>query len=367
MLQAPRLAFIISTLDTGGAEIQLLNTLNALPRGLDVKVFVLRDRLELAAKLDNPDVRLEVVGLRARWDARAWRRLARGLREFRPDVIHSHMLLSNWAARALAPVCGLPRVVNHEHGLSTWKGAFLNGVDRFSQSLADKVVVVSRASMQARILNAGLDERRVVVMPNAIDWQRLSKIRRAPGNRRTWGIAARLTDIKRIDVALELLARSQTAGFDGQLLIAGDGPLRGELEALAARLGVAEATQFLGRVEDMASFYSQVDVVLLTSSSEDCPMTLLEALAAGRFVAATPVGGVPELLEGLRDTTLIDVEHLDATAARLSDVPAGFDSPENRSAAERFDIARYVRALFDVYQLPYPSAPTDRSGPAPLA
>ncbi len=335
----------------GGAEVQLVNTLNALPDGVDAVVYVLRDQLALLDKLTASRVRIEVIGLSARWDLRGWLRLARELRDFRPEVIHSHMLLSNWAARALAPLCGRPRVVNQEHGLSKWKGFVVNRVDRFTQQLADRIIVVSRASRATRIADAGLDPKRVTVLPNAIEWGRFSRVRRVPDDHAgpTWGIAARLTWVKRIDMAMELLALSRKNGQNPRLLIAGDGPDRRKLEAAAERLGVADAVTFLGRVSDMPSFYEKVDMVVLTSSSEDCPMTVLEALAAGRFVASTPVGGVPELIEGLTDVELIDEDDLATSAEKLGKVPAGFDSPENRAAAERFDVKKHLQELYEIY------------------
>ncbi|HMR75045.1 MAG TPA: glycosyltransferase [Polyangiaceae bacterium] len=349
--QRPRLAYIISTLDAGGAEAQLVNTVNALPDDVDAVVFVLRDQLALLQKLENARVRIEVIGLRARWDLLGWIRLARELRSFRPRVIHSHMLLSNWAARAMAPLCGRPRVINHEHGLSKWKGLFVNRVDRATQSLADRILVVSRASRATRIADAGLDPNRVTVLPNAIDWTRFSQVRREPDEfpGTTWGIAARLTWVKRIDLAMELLGLCLANGDNVRLLIAGDGPDRAKLKAAAVRLGVDHAVRFLGHVHDMASFYKRVDMVMLTSSSEDCPMAVLESLATGRFLATTPVGGVPELIRGLHDVQVIDEHDLPATAKALARVPKGFDSSANRAAAERFDVNAHVRQLLDIY------------------
>jgi glycosyltransferase involved in cell wall biosynthesis len=347
-----KVAYIISTLDVGGAEQQLVNLLNALPEHIEPVVFVLRDQLSLKGRLTNPRVRLEIIGLRKRWDAPRWLRLARALRRERPSVIHSHMLLSNFAARAMSQLCTPNVVVNHEHGLSGWKGSILNSLDYLSQPLADVVVVVSEASRQVRLSRARLDPQRLVVLPNAIDWHALSEVPPAssdfPGA--TWGVAARLSPIKRVELAIELLARARRLGFENRLLIAGDGPERSKLEERAAALGVSGSVVFLGFVPDMVGFYERIDALLLTSSSEDCPMTVLEALAAGRFVAATAVGGVPELLREASHAHLIsDASGLDEAARILGSLKAGFLSLENREYAKKFDLGRYIERLLTLY------------------
>lgn len=348
-----RVCYVIGTLDTGGAERQLITLVNALPSHVEPFVFVLRPQLALRAQLTNPRARVCVVGLRSKLDVAGWAKLARELRRARPDVLHSHMLLSNLATRAFRSASRTRLLINHEHGLSLWKSGPLNLVDRLSHRMADRIIVVSNASRDSRLARERLDPTRLVVVPNAIDWEHWNSM--APVNNTqsqpTWGIAARLVPIKRIHLAIELLHKVHSKnGAKPQLLIAGEGPERQRLENLVGVLDLWHAVTFLGHVEDMASFYKGLDVVLLTSQLEDCPLAIIEGLACGRFIVATRVGGVPELLPADTDSFIIDNESFLSDASNvLSNVPAGFNSQRNRAYARRFDVRDHVRRILEIY------------------
>lgn len=350
MSEPVRIAYIIGSLAVGGAEQQLVNLVNALPENVEPVLFVLRDHMALVPRITHPRARIELIGIRARWDVPRWLRLGRELSRLRPAVVHSHMTLSNFAARALS---GKARVINHEHGLAVGKGWVFRAVDGGSQRLADRIVVVSQASRDLRIKNMRLDPARVTVLPNAIDYPLYRSVKPAPSDRpaSVWGIASRLHWVKRIELAIDLVAIAKRRGLEHRLLIAGDGDERTKLEHHAKAKDVLDRVEFLGEVTDMAGFYAKIDVLLLMSSSEDCPVSVIEALAAGKFVAATAVGGIPELLEGRNGLSISDVSNLDAVVDRLASIPPGYDSPENRAAAARFDLAEYVKELLRLYEI----------------
>ena len=111
------------------------------------------------------------------------------------------------------------------------------------------------------------------------------------------GIVARLVPIKRhedfIAASALLAARIPEARF----LVIGDGERRTELEVLVRQKGLGERVRFLGWRHDLDRIYADLDVVVLTSANEGSPVSLIEAMAAGRPVVATEVGGVPDLVE----------------------------------------------------------------------
>ena len=86
---------------------------------------------------------------------------------------------------------------------------------------------------------------------------------------------------------------------DAGFLLAGEGPLKNSLEGLAAEIGIASRTSFLGRVEDIATLLSASDICVLSSKAEGFSNSILEYMAAGRPVVATDVGGAREaIVEG---------------------------------------------------------------------
>ena len=346
-----RIAFVISGLGRGGAERQLVNFVNALPDNVEVDLFVLRDDLELANELHHPQVTLHAIGLRSRADVLGWAKLASALRASHADVVHSHMLLANLATRCLKEISGHPILINHEHGLSLWKHPLLRSFDRASHGLADWVLTVSEASRQHRLQREGLHPAKVEVLPNALAWEEWQAVQPAPSApAATWGLAARLIPLKRVDLALRLLRVAKEMGSKARLRIAGDGPERQALEQLTARLELTREIEFLGAQANMKAFYSSVDVVLLTSEIEDCPMALLEGLASGKYLVATAVGGVPELVASAPDAMLLDENDLEACANRLTKISGGFDSKGNRALAKRYDIRSYVSRLLNLYE-----------------
>jgi glycosyltransferase involved in cell wall biosynthesis len=147
-------------------------------------------------------------------------------------------------------------------------------------------------------------------------------------------------------------------GVDAVLCLVGDGPDRPQLEQRAHELGVIRDTLFLGYQEDVAPFYAAFDALILPSSNEGTPVSAIEALAAGRPVVATRVGGVPDVVQDGEDGFLVEPGATDDLAerlARLAHEPelrermgrAGRDRVVPRYAVERLvdDVDRLYRSL----------------------
>ena len=151
-----------------------------------------------------------------------------------------------------------------------------------------------------------------------------------------------MTAVKRTDDLLRCSPALRERGVDALLLLVGDGDDRERLEQRAHDLGLARSCLFLGYQEDVAPWYAVCDAVVLTSASEGTPVTIIEALAAGRPVVATEVGGVPDVVDEGETGFLVRLGDTHALAERL-EILAG--DPE-RSARDGRDGARArARAL----------------------
>jgi glycosyltransferase involved in cell wall biosynthesis len=142
------------------------------------------------------------------------------------------------------------------------------------------------------------------------------------------------------------------------LCMVGDGPDRPDLERRAHELGIVRDTLFLGYQEDVAPFYAAFDALVLPSSNEGTPVSAIEALAAGRPVVATRVGGVPDVVEEGDDGFLVEPGATDDLADRLAQLArdpelrermgrAGRERVLPRYAVERLvdDVDRLYRSL----------------------
>ena len=166
------------------------------------------------------------------------------------------------------------------------------------------------------------------------------------------GWAGRLTEIKQ---PLDLV-RAAARVDDSLLVLAGDGELRGAVEALARELGMEDRVRLLGYVDDIGAWYAAFEVFLLTSLNEGTPVVAIEALAAVVPVVATDAGGTRTVVDDGETGFVVpigDVEALAERLVRLRDDPelrARFAQSGRERMRERFSIKRMVDDIEALYE-----------------
>jgi glycosyltransferase involved in cell wall biosynthesis len=268
-------------------------------------------------------------------DALAAFRLARLIRKLRPDVVHTHTAKAGAVGRAAALLAGTRRpVVVH-----TFHGHVLRGYFGTGGTLVFRAIETLLARATDRLIAVSPEVRDELVALHVAPREKFSVVRlgieleprvRFDGDptevRRRHGIPegkfvvgwfGRMTAVKRTDDLLTMLAGVRERGVDALLLHVGDGDDRERLEQRAHDLGLARSCLFLGYQEDVAPWYAICDAVVLTSASEGTPVTIIEALAAGRPVVATKVGGVPDVVDEGETGFLVRPHDTHALAERL--------------------------------------------------
>jgi len=269
------------------------------------------------------------------------------LRARRVDLLRGHsvrhtgpaLLLARTAARSKVPV-----VLHHHHLDPRWAR-----LEAAIARQADAVVTVS-AHSKHELVAAGVDASRVHVILEGV-----ARPPATPGRREAWAPAGlrllylgRLEARKRPGIAIEALAR---AGVDASLVVAGDGPLRAQLEDEARGLDV----RFAGRVSDADKWrlYDSADVLLFPSTLEGFGLVVAEAQSRGVPVVAAVGTATAEALDPDASGLLVDAD-ADAFAAAiraLSDEDRrGGMSAHARTFAERFDWDRCAAAVADLYR-----------------
>ena len=202
--------------------------------------------------------------------------------------------------------------------LERWLATKTTALIAVSPQVRDDLVALGVAPKERFVvirLGIELDERVAAKSTNGrADNRRYLGI---PGDRFAVGWIGRMTAVKRTDDILVAFKRLRDSGVDAVLCLVGDGPDRPELERRAHELGVIRDTVFLGYQEDVAPFYSAFDALILPSSNEGTPVSAIEALAAGRPVVATRVGGVPDVVRDGEDGFLVEAGDTDELADRL--------------------------------------------------
>jgi glycosyltransferase involved in cell wall biosynthesis len=350
---------VINNLVVGGAERFLVQLVRAQTKlGWDPAVATLVQPNPLAGELERLGIPHWSCGRSRLNDPRLVLDLRAVLRRHHPDVVHTHLFYADAFGRVAARLAGVPAIVTTEH--STEGGLLsrrrLAGM-RATAGLADRIVAVSEPVRQSAALRLGVPVERIDVIPNGIDLEawagfeaRARAARAATGRDVVVGCVGRLVEAKGYDLLLEALAQLEPPR--PRLVVAGDGPDRAELEARAARLGIAADVEWLGFRPDVPALLASFDVFAMPSRWEGHSVALLEAMAAG---CACLGSDIPEIVETLGDAGLcVEAGSVAALAAGLRQLAA---SPERRAelgrAAEhrvrRFSIDSAAQRYADVY------------------
>lgn len=240
-------------------------------------------------------------------------KLVRLLRAECPDIVHTHTAKAGFLGRIAALIARVPLKVHCIHGTSFkgefyqgWKARLFTALERFAGKRCDGIFTPA-SSVRQELLDLGLCAAdRVQVIPISVGFECYRDLTKFQGGLRKRlnlapdtkiiGSVARLVPIKGIGYFLEaaklVLEREQKVHF----VIAGDGELRVPLEHKAKTLGLKEKVTFLGYCKDMREIYSDLDIVVLASLYEACPVAALEAMMARKPVIATAVGGVGDVI-----------------------------------------------------------------------
>ncbi|MBA4031207.1 MAG: glycosyltransferase [Planctomyces sp.] len=337
----PRILMVITELDRGGAEQQFVQlALGLQERGWKVRAVCLGPRAELCVPLETTGI--EVAWLDARGLLSAGRvlwRLRRHILEFRPDLVQTFLFHANILGRLAARWAGVRKIVcglrvaekrAHWHGTIEWLTA----------SLVTCWVCVSEGVRSHARDVWRLPADRLVVIPNGLDvskWRSVTPIDRAslriPANAEVLLSVGRLDYQKGIDLLLQAFATVSRERPLARLVIAGEGPLRPQLESLANGLPHgADRVHFLGQRADIPALLAMCDLFVLASRWEGMPNALMEAMAAGKPCVATRVEGIPELLRQGEAGWLVDGENETALAATIQ---AALSDPTARQAFGR--------------------------------
>ena len=294
---------VFATFAVGGPQVRfaaLANRYGTRYRHLIVAMdgnVACRERLSPSLDVSFPVVPIHKGATIA--NLRAFRRL---LRDWHPDVL----VTNNWGSIEWS-AANMPRIVRHVH----IEDGF--GPEERDRQIRRRVLIRRLALRRSTVALPSrtlvriateiwrLDPRRVHYIPNGIDLARFSGVR-DPTVAAAWSgegpvvaTVAALRAEKNLPRLLRAFATAAQAP-PGRLVIVGDGPERDGLQALAGSLGIASRVSFLGHVAEPAPLYAGFDLFALSSDTEQMPIAVIEAMAAGLPVAATDVGDVRAML-----------------------------------------------------------------------
>ena len=350
-----RVIHIIGRLNYGGAEKLLLDLCRKIDKEkFEVSVVVLQDNNPLAEAFENAGIKLEYFHKKGKLDFGVINRVARYLKEENPDVVHTHLFGADYWGSLAARKAGVEKIISTKHDILN-EGFARRFLGRRARRKFDKVVAISNATKEFLIEEEKIPVEKVQVIYNGIDVHKfyIENPSLFETDALTIGSIGRLSKEKghkHLIRACRFL-RKRT----WRLTLVGEGPLRKELEAQARFLGVEDRVKFTGLVEDVREALQEFDVFVLPSVSEGLSLSVLEAALAGKFVVATNVGGVPEIITHKETGLLFKPKRIEELLKHLEWVIEHKGEARRMALAlqknvlENFDINKVVKEYEDLY------------------
>ena len=359
-----RIVYVIPTFSAGGAEMQQLNIIRALNvTDFDWHLVIFKGSADLINHVpEGLRSRISVFGYDHPLDVISLVRIIRLILGRRPEILHTHMFSANLFGRFIKVLRPSLKLINHYHGLSNWMQGLSLLVERSTNSLVDRCLVVSEASKSVRVNRDGVGEDKVEKILNSIDPARISDglvdaqgSKRVVGSAFRLGTASRLIPLKQIELQIDLVKRLLSDGVRVELHIAGDGNHRDILKAYAGSLDLSRYVQFHGHVEHVGLFLAGLDCFCITSETEDSPLSIIEAMAVGLPVLAHDVGGVRELVDGVEQACVVEsvssqYEEVKAFLERQKNLPLSAKQELSERTIKNFGAPRYLARLSKIYR-----------------
>ncbi|RJS83420.1 glycosyltransferase family 1 protein [Methanophagales archaeon] len=341
---------------------------NVLPRfnrnKYNVIPCVLRKKDALNDLFISQGIKIRYLG-KTKFSPSTFMILRKIIKEEKIDILHLHQYGSSNFGRLVGFIAGIP-VIIHSHDTDPNYPLYQRIADLILARFTDRVIAVSESAKESTIKKRSIREDKVIVMHNAIPLEEFQELtpeqkkeeRRRLGINQDYKIVGTVTRLREekgnkyfLYAAAEVLKVFPKTVF----LIVGDGPLREELQNLSKKLNIAENVIFYGFSRNIQRFHSIFDIKVIASVNEGFPLALLEAMAMGKAIVATDVGGPNEILKDGETGLLVPAKDSGALAQKIIYLLGNNQELERlarnaKKESEKYDIDLYVRKLEREYE-----------------
>jgi glycosyltransferase involved in cell wall biosynthesis len=361
-----RVLHVLANLGAGGAERMAVHIVLGLNRQRFEPAIVAysgRYGSDLEQQLDAAGVKTWFLGKGSGFDWRTYYRLHRVFKEFRPDIVHTHVHVMRYAFPSLAYF--KPRLMVHT--VNNIAEREIEPRARWLQRLAYRrgVIPVAVAREVANSMQRlyGIGNSRVV-------WNCIpTDLYASPQtSRQAWRVkqgfseedvlfvcVARFAPQKNHALLINAFAKGPASDPKAHLVLAGQGVLRAQLQERVNQLGLTGRVHFLGLRTDIPDVLGAADIFALGSDYEGNPLSVIEAMAAGLPIVSTAAGGVPELLQNGKQGFIVQPgqgkQLSEAMMTLLKDpgLRRTMGAAAAARAKEKFDVSAMVRAYEELY------------------
>lgn len=354
---------IVEDLKTGGLERVLATIVEGLDRErYAVSVWCISRGGAVADELQAKGIDVYIAGMRHSRDLRTFAALCRHLRDRHVDILHAHGYTATTLGRLSGLIAGVPILFVHQHSNYVNYNRKQLLVERIFGSFTDKVVCCSNAVAEFVVRSEKIAPHKVVTVYNGINALPVEAGGVPAGTdiasgTTVVGCVASLTPHKGHRYLLEAAKIVLDRVPGTRFLLVGDGPLRGELEQYAAQLGISSNVRFTGQQLSVGPLLSGMDVVVLPSDErEGLGIALIEAMAMGKPVIGTSIGGIPEVVQDRMNGLIVPPKDVAALASAIcliiTDRPLARRMGENGRAAfeTKFTSQQMIAQIDRLYQ-----------------
>jgi len=362
-----RVLHIVPTLSPGGAErvaVHIVTRLNSQRYEAAVVSLGRRKECDLDRLLEEAGVEVRYLGKPPGFDYRMYFRLHRALRDYRPDVVHTHIQVLRYALPSML----LLKRASLLHTIHNLAEREVEPRARFIQRYAFNhgVVPIGVATEVALSVERLYGIQKCRVISNGIPTDRYGRPQTPPKEWRAregfgdddvlFVCVARFAPQKNHAMLLKAFRQGPASDPNAHLVLVGEGILREQLEEQAKYLDVDRQVHFLGLRADIPDVLGAMDVFVLSSDYEGNPLSVMEAMASGLPIVSTAAGGVPGLFDNGREGLIVqpgDVQGLSNSMKYLlgnREARRSLGVAAAQRARENFDVSTMVQAYEELYE-----------------
>jgi len=350
-----KILFIITYLELGGAQTQLLSIL----KGLDRSKYEISLYAGASGHLQDAFMRLSGVRtvldpclvrtINPFFDIASFLRLFYFIKKNGFDIVHTHSpkasLLGSWAA-ALA---GVKHIIYTVHGwpfhdfMNPLVYRTLRFIERVSAKITTQIITVSRADLKKGIVERVAPVSKLILIHYGIDMERFERIY-AERKKREYRdhLILNVSSLKRqkgLEAFLEAVKQLRIKHRSFEVSLVGEGPLRKRIEEVVEKAGLTSCLRLHGWVDDMDQFFLRASVLVLTSLWEGLPLVAIEAACAGIPVVVTNTGGISDVLEDGGGGRVVSPACIEEIVCALEDIVDNYSQWQEKALvhAERID------------------------------
>jgi glycosyltransferase involved in cell wall biosynthesis len=376
-----RILHVLEDLDTGGAEQQLMAFLSRSDREyFHHEICVLTEAGRLATSLQTLGIPIHVLRVERNWDLiRAVARLRSLVRHVAPDLIHAVLYRPGVVGRTVGRLCSVPVVtslvntayepewkLDNPH-LSWWKVSLVQGVDTMTSRWGAMFVALTEAVKRSAVRRLAIPENKIQVIPRGFAFEdgtvppaaSVAALRAALDCTNTYPVllnVARLVPQKGQHHLIKAMAQVRQVFPQARLIIAGEGWLRGDLEALIRAHGLESCVRLLGDRADVPALLAFADIFIFPSLFEGFGVSLMEAMGSGKPCIASDIDVLREVTDNGTKALLVPSQSPEALTEAILRLAkdralAGRLGAEAMEWTRRqYDVRQCVKALEGLYE-----------------